>query len=121
MKLAAALAAPLLGLLLVTVIEMSGISGEVDEVQDQTELVRAAVGPAGLITRLQAERSWPALELTGSEDLMDAAVEDYAESRRLTDEAIVEFTEELDRHGASAVAAYSPAVESLCPSLRRRS
>jgi len=113
MKLAAALAAPLLGLLLVTVIEMSGISGEVDEVQDQTELVRAAVGPAGLITRLQAERSWPALELTGSEDLMDAAVEDYAESRRLTDEAIVEFSEELDRHGASAVAAYSPAVENL--------
>ena len=60
-KLAAALAAPLLGLLVVTAIEMSSIAREVDEVRDQIELARAAVGPSGLITRLQDERSWIAL------------------------------------------------------------
>jgi signal transduction histidine kinase len=112
-KLAAALAAPLLGLLVVTAIEMSSISGEVDEVRNQTELARAAVGPAGLITRLQDERSWIALEMTGNQDLMEVPVEDTAESRRLTDEAIADFEAELEDRGASAVAAYAPALENL--------
>ena len=112
-KLAAALAAPLLGLLVVTAIEMSSIAREVDEVRDQIELARAAVGPSGLITRLQDERSWIALEMTGNQDLMDVPVEDTAESRRLTDEAIEEFEAELERRGASAEAAYAPALENL--------
>ena len=112
-KLAAALAVPLLGLLVVTAIEMSSIAREVDEVRDQIELARAAVGPAGLITRLQDERSWIALEMTGNQDLMDVPVEDTAESRRLTDEAIEEFEAELERRGAFAEAAYAPALENL--------
>jgi signal transduction histidine kinase len=112
-KLAAALAVPLLGLFVVTAIELANISREVDEVRDQTQLVRSAVGPAGLITRLQAERSWPALELTGSEDLMDVEVEDYAESRRRTDEAVEEFRAEIENRGASAVAAYTPSLDGL--------
>ena len=112
-KLAAALAAPLLGLLVVTAIEMSSIAREVDEVRDQIELARAAVGPAGLITRLQDERSWVALEMTGNQDLMEVPVEDTAESRRLTDEAIAQFEAELERRGAFAQAAYAPALENL--------
>ena len=112
-KLAAALAAPLLGLLAVTAIEMTSISSAVDEVRDQTELARAAVGPTGLITRLQDERSWIALEMTGNENLMEVPVEDTVESRRLTDEAIAEFEEGLARRGDSAVAAYAPAIENL--------
>jgi len=112
-KLAAALAAPLLGLLVVTAIEISSIGSEVDEVRNQTELARAAVGPAGLITRLQDERSWVALEMTGNQNLMDVPVEDTAESRRLTDEAIDDFEAELDRRGAFATAAYAPALDNL--------
>ncbi len=112
-KLAAALAVPLLGLFVVTAIELANISAEVDQVRDQTQLVRSAVGPAGLITRLQAERSWPALELTGSEDLIDVEVEDYGESRRRTDEAVEGFRAEIERRGASAIAAYTPALDGL--------
>jgi signal transduction histidine kinase len=112
-KLAGALAAPLVGLLVATGIELVSITGEVDDVRDQTELARTAVGPAGLITRLQAERSWPALELTGSGDLLDAPVEDYAESRRLTDEAVEEFRAELERRGPTAEETYAAALAGL--------
>src|SRR5690606_17645435 len=50
---------------------------------------------------------------TGNQDLMDVPVEDTAESRRLTDEAIEEFEAELERRGAFAEAAYAPALENL--------
>jgi signal transduction histidine kinase len=112
-KLTAALSAPLVALLVVTGIEMAAIARNVDEVRDQTGLARAAVGPAGLITRLHDERSWPALELTGSEDLIEVAVEDYDESRRLTDEAITEFRADLATRGTAAEAAYAPALQRL--------
>ncbi len=112
-KLAAALAAPLVALLVVTAIEMAGIAREVDEVREQTELARAAVGPAGLITRLQDERSFPAVEMTGSEDLVAVPVADYAESRRLTDAAITEFEADLETRSPAARAAYAPALAGL--------
>ena len=112
-KLAAALAAPLVALLVVTAIEMAAIARNVDEVRDQTELARAAVGLPGLITRLQDERSWPALELTGTEGLIEVAVEDYDESRRLTDAAIAAFRQDLATRGAAAEAAYAPALQRL--------
>jgi signal transduction histidine kinase len=113
MKLAAALAVPLLGLVAMIAVELAAAAREVDRVRTQTTLARAAVGPSGLITVLQNERSWPALELTGAEDLVDVPVEDYTETRRQTNDAIAGFRRELDALGPDAVAAYRDAMAGL--------
>jgi signal transduction histidine kinase len=113
MKLAGALAVPLVGLLAMTVIEMRSISGDVSNVRTQVALARAAVGPGGLISVIQNERAWPALELTGSADLLELPIEDYAETRAQTDEAITKFEAELADLGPEAVAAYAPAMSGL--------
>lgn len=113
MKLAAALAVPLLGLVAMSAAELASASRDVDRVRTQADLARAAVGPAGLIIVLQNERSWPALELTGAEDLVDVPVKSYDETRAQTDAAIARFRAELDRLGPGAVAFYRDALAGL--------
>ena len=56
-KLAAALTVPLLGLFLLTVLEVVSTSREVDDVRSQTELARASIGPEGVLSTLQNERT----------------------------------------------------------------
>jgi signal transduction histidine kinase len=112
-KLVAALAVPLSSLLVISVLEVRSISRDVADVRVQSELTRAAVGPAGVITRLQDERAWPALELTGSEGIVTVAVESYEDSRRLTDEAIAAFRADLAARGDAAVEAYADALDNL--------
>jgi len=113
MKLAVALAVPSLALLVITVVELRSLGREVDQIADQTDLARAATGPAGLITLLQDERSWAAGELVGRSDLLSVAAEGYDESRQLTDEAIAGFETELARRGEAAVTAFGPAIDGL--------
>ena len=66
MKLAAALTVPLLGLFLITAIEVTQTARNVDRVRSQTELARAAIGPTGVLTKLQNERTWAVVDLIGT-------------------------------------------------------
>ncbi|HZM39004.1 MAG TPA: hypothetical protein VFB94_07810, partial [Acidimicrobiales bacterium] len=68
-KLAAALAVPLAGLCLVTTLEVIETSRDVSRVHDQTRLARAAIGPTGVLSRLQDERTWSVVELSGASSL----------------------------------------------------
>ena len=111
MKLAAALMVPLLGLVFVTVIEVAETAADVDDVRDQTELARASVGPSGVITSLQNERTWAVVELIGQETAVTPPVVGYEESRRVTDEAIAEFRDTLQSQVAAG--AYSEAMAGL--------
>ena len=113
MKLAAALAVPLLGLLAMSAVELVRAAHDVDRVRTQVELARAAVGPAGLITYLQNERSWPALELTGADDLVPVPIKSYATTRAQTDAGITRFRRQLDRLGPGAQAFYRDALAGL--------
>ena len=113
MKLAAALAVPLLGLVAMSAVELVRAAHEVDRVRTQADLARAAVGPAGLITYLQNERSWPALELTGAEDLVPVPIKSYEKTRAQTDAGITRFKRELDRLGPGATAFYREALAGL--------
>ncbi|HEX6569347.1 MAG TPA: ATP-binding protein, partial [Acidimicrobiales bacterium] len=112
MKLAAALAVPLVGLLLITVVEIVDTSNDVDRVRSQTELARASIGPSGLITSLQNERTWAVVELIGQETAITPPVVGYAESRAATDQAISSFRETLKGEGAAATV-YEPALANL--------
>jgi signal transduction histidine kinase len=114
LKLAAALAVPLLALVAVVGVEVSSAAQRADEVSEQAELARAAVGPGGVITRLQSERTWAAVDLTGADALgITAPVESYPETRAATDEALDRFERQTEAAGPAVAAAFAPAFEGL--------
>ena len=57
-KLAIALAVPLVAMGLVTLAEVVSLSREARQVRAQTDLAAAMIGPNGLITALQNERTY---------------------------------------------------------------
>jgi hypothetical protein len=113
MKLAAALAVPLIGLFFITVVEVAQTAADVDDVRAQTALARASVGPSGVITALQNERTWVVVELIGQETAIEPPVVGYDESRRLSDEAITAFRETLQGGSDAAADAYAQALRGL--------
>jgi len=113
MKLAAALAVPLIGLFFITVVEVAETAADVDDVRAQTALARASVGPSGVITAIQNERTWAVVEMIGQENAVQAPVEGYEETRRLTDEAITGFRDTLQGGSEVAGQAYAEAVGNL--------
>src|ERR671919_317999 len=113
LKLAGALAVPLLGLSVVAALEAAQISGEVDEVRRQRELARASTGHQGLITVLENERNWAAIEVSGQAEAVDLRVEGYDATRADTDRAIVDFEAALARDDRAVREAFRPALEAL--------
>src|SRR5262245_37011758 len=113
LKLALALAVPLLAMGVVTVIEVAGLANNASEVRDQTNLAAATIGPNGLITALQNERNWATAYLVGVQDQLRLEKVGFEATRADTDEALAQFEKELDRRGEAARAAYSTALDSL--------
>jgi signal transduction histidine kinase len=111
--LAAALAVPLMALLLVTVVEMQAAAREAVEVRTETQLARSATGPGGFISRLQDERTWAALELNGLDATYEAPVAGYPETRSATDEALRAFRSDVGAKGGAVEATYREALASL--------
>jgi signal transduction histidine kinase len=95
LKLAAALAAPMVGLIGATLLEVSSTSGQARDVREQTELALAVTGPTGLLTALQNERALPAAELVGLTDALDLPVRSYQQAWDETDAAIETFEADL--------------------------
>ena len=112
-KLAAALAVPLAGLCLITTLEVIETSRDVSRVHSQTRLARAAMGPTGVLTRLQDERSWTVVELTGADALVQTPVQDYDQARSETDDAIAAFRDAVADEGETVRRAYAPALDNV--------
>jgi signal transduction histidine kinase len=114
-KLAAALSVPLVALFLLSGLEVVNLIAEVDEIETQTEIATAAVGPGGLITHLQNERTFAAVRSVGSDESLGVRVpvQGYDETRALTDEALAMVRDELAQRGPEVQAAYAPALEGL--------
>jgi signal transduction histidine kinase len=119
-KLAIALAVPLVAMGLVTLAEVISLSREARQVRDQTDLAAAMIGPNGLITALQNERTYASAYPVGVEQQLTLDVVGFAETRADTDDAMDRFEEELDRRGEAARAAYTAALSRLedLPELR---
>jgi signal transduction histidine kinase len=113
MKLAAALAMPLFALAIVTALEVAQSSQDADEVRSQSALARAATGHQGLITALENERNWAAVELSGIEDSTEVAVTGYNATRAQTDAAIAAFRAEVAGESATVRDAFQPALDAL--------
>src|SRR5687768_9829184 len=115
MKLGAALAVPLLPILIVTVLEVRQASAEVQQVRTETELATAATGPAGVVNTLQDERNWMALEVNGLEEQYEVgpAVVGFEATRAATDEAVAAFRADAEAKGGIIEEVYSPVLEAL--------
>jgi signal transduction histidine kinase len=113
MKLAGALAVPLFGLFLITVIEVRHTGQQVSDVRAQSELARAAIGPSGVLSTLQDERTWAVVDLIGFSGQITAPVAGYDESRQATNEAIAAFRSTLADTSPAVARAYEPALDNL--------
>jgi signal transduction histidine kinase len=112
-KLTVALAVPLTALVILTALEVLRTSREVDDVAEQTELAKSAIGPSGIITALQWERSWLSTYLIGQEDAVNVPIEGTEESRANTDEVVARFREELTHRSPLVVDAFQEAMDGL--------
>jgi hypothetical protein len=112
-KLAVALAVPLLALIAVTVLEVVKTSSEVGDISQQTELAKSAIGPSGIITALQNERTWLAVELIGSEGQVTVPVEGYDETRAQTDQAIDAFREDIRQRSGTVAEVFQEPLAGL--------
>jgi Nitrate and nitrite sensing len=113
MKLVAALVVPLVGLLVVTWLEVRAISSEVDDVRAQTDLVETSLGPLSITTALQLERAAASLYIIGQEENFSIQVEDNAEARGLVDAAVEDFTATMEERGGRLAEVYAPAMDAL--------
>ena len=87
LKLALTLAVPIIVLAFATTLGVRSASRERAEVRRQTELARAAIGPAGLLSTLQNERIWVAVDALGFQGVFNAPVSSYEEAFSETDAA----------------------------------
>jgi signal transduction histidine kinase len=112
-KLAAALAVPLLAMGLLALVEIANVSHEARDVRGQTELATATIGPNGLITALQNERNWASAYLVGVDKQLTLEVKGFDKTRAVTDAARADFQRELAVRGPAAGEAYAPALAGL--------
>ena len=113
LKLAIALAVPLVALLVVAVFEAVQTGRERNDIRRQADLAEAALGPGSLLSKLEDERNAAAIGLLGVGDLTDLPVEDQATARAATDAARAEFEQDLSGQSAETRETYGPAIEGL--------
>jgi signal transduction histidine kinase len=104
---------PLGSLVVLTLVEVRTTGHRRDEVLDQTDLARAAIGPSGVITTLQNELNFASVDLTGFGDQVSLPITGYDETRRQTDEAIDAFRDHVDGASSRVQEILDPAIDQL--------
>jgi signal transduction histidine kinase len=115
-KLLAILAVPVLGYLVVATTAVVQAQNEADEIHDQADVVRTAVGPISLTTSLIDERTITSLENAGLQDDLTLRIGNSTEARRATDEHLAAL-QTLIADNREAREAYEPAVDDLAGGL----
>jgi signal transduction histidine kinase len=104
---------PIGSLLALTTLEVVRTSQRRNAVLDQTDLARAAIGPSGLVTKLQNERIWAALASIGFDGQITIDVEGYDETRGQTDDALAAFRRHIAGTSGEVRAAFGPPLAGL--------
>jgi signal transduction histidine kinase len=112
-KLVVAMILPLLSFVVVLGLEVRKIDRQTDAVQRQTQLATSADGPTGLLTALQDERSWAAVDVIGQGGQFTLAVEGYDLTRHNVDEAVAGFRDFLAHSGEETRQAYAAPMEGI--------
>jgi signal transduction histidine kinase len=108
-----ALAVPLALVTGVTVLEVAETARDAGEVRKQTDLAEAVIGPSGIVSALQDERTWAAVELTGQDAVVTVPVEGYDTTRSRTDAAIAAFAGETAGRDDRVAQAFDPATDGI--------
>jgi methyl-accepting chemotaxis protein len=96
LKLAATLAVPIIVLAVATTFGVRVASHERAAVRRQTELARAAIGPAGVLSTLQNERIWVAIDmLEFTSSFTTLPVDSYDEAFGQTDAAVADLRDRV--------------------------
>jgi signal transduction histidine kinase len=113
MKLAGALAVPLVALVLVTVFEVTQTVRNAARVREQNALAQSSLGPVSLLSVLENERNAAAVYLLDQQEAFALPVNDNDEARADVDNAIAEFRSEIESQGGEIAEAYGPALARL--------
>jgi signal transduction histidine kinase len=113
MKLAGALAVPLVALVVVTALEVVQSSEDASQVRDQSALAEISVGPASVLSRLEDERNAAAVYLLNAQEAFALPIEDNAAARVATDDALATFESAVESRGGDINAAYRPALDAM--------
>lgn len=112
-KVGAVLTVPLLALLIFSGVEVRQAARYAGQVRHETDLARAAVGPTGIISRLQDERTWATIDLVGMHEQIPVTPAGYGPTRTATDEAIRAFREDIQATGGAVETIYREALADL--------
>jgi signal transduction histidine kinase len=108
-----ALAVPLVALVIVTALEVYQSSDEARDVRDQTALAEGSIGPASLLSLIEDERNAAGVYMLNAQDAFALPVEDNAQAREATDQAVADFREQVESLGGEVEAAYAPALDAM--------
>jgi signal transduction histidine kinase len=111
LKLAGALAVPMVALVGVAAFEVARADARADEVSQETQLATAAVGPGSLISQLQEERNFAAVDALGMVGALELPVASADEARANTDRAVTDLQAFVDRAGSDVAGAFSSGLE----------
>ena len=120
-KLAAALAVPLVALVVMSGLQAVQAQEESDRIEAEADRAFIALGPGSVTTALQNERNYLSLDLIGLAGATTLEVTSAAEAIEATDAAVTDLERSLSDMGPEVRAAYAPAFEVLeeLPAVRR--
>ena len=116
-KLAGALAVPLIALIAMATIEVLRADQRASDVRAESDLATAAVGPGSLISTLQDERNFSGVNLLGLNDALALPVTSFEEARGNTDEARAQMDEFLAAQSDEVAAYFTAGIEAVDTSL----
>ena len=112
-KLAAALAVPLVALVVMSGLQAVQAQEESDRIEAEADRAFVALGPGSVTTALQNERNYLSLELLGLSGATELGVTSVAGAIDATDVAIAELEQAVVGMEPEVRAAYQPAFDSL--------
>lgn len=120
-KLAAALAVPLVALVVMSGLQAVQAQEEADRIEAEAERAFLALGPGSVTTALQNERNFLSLDLIGLAGATTLDVSSAEEAVEATDAAIAQLERAVSGMEPEVQAAYAPAFEALddLPAVRR--
>jgi signal transduction histidine kinase len=120
-KLAAALAVPLVALVVMSGLQAVQAQEESDRIEAEADRAFVALGPGSITSALQNERNYLSLDLIGLAEATTLEVSSAEEAVEATDAAIAELERAVAGMEPEIQAAYAPAFDSLddLPAVRR--
>jgi signal transduction histidine kinase len=109
-KLAAALAVPLVALVIVAAVEVDRAAVAADDARAEADLATATIGPGSFLINLQNERNRASIDLIGLGQATTLPVDNNPQARGITDTSLQDLRSQLASQGPEVNSAFAPAL-----------